>query len=197
MVRGPLSPEHREKIKQSHIGHPVTSETRAKLSAANVNNQYSKGVKRSDAYKAKMREIALGRPPKSVEVRAKHSKAHNKQAGKQSKPEALLQRLLDGNTWKFVGAPKLNDGSINHDHGQYDIPVSADFVDPERRILLFEDGCYWHNCQECGFNYFPQRPLVDAEIDKIAQAAGWVVIRIWQHELGDPNTVLAKIERRR
>jgi len=69
---------------------------------------------------------------------------------------------------------------------------TADVVFPGPRIAVFVDGCYWHGCPE---HYRPARAnqqfwhakidgnkARDAETDRLLLAAGWVSIRVWEHE---------------
>lgn len=74
------------------------------------------------------------------EVLAKHSRDYRKYSARQTKPELLLQTLLDGRRWKFVGAPVLNDGNANPNWKLCDLPISADFVNRKMRTLLMMDG---------------------------------------------------------
>ncbi|MFJ6550028.1 very short patch repair endonuclease [Microbacterium sp. NPDC091676] len=73
----------------------------------------------------------------------------------------------------------------------------ADLVFPTERIAVFVDGCYWHGCPE---HYVASKSNADywrvkiarnrerdADTDATLLAAGWRVVRAWQHE--DPGTV--------
>lgn len=70
------------------------------------------------------------------------------------------------------------------------------------KVAVFVDGCFWHGCPEHG-----TQPKNNADFwrDKIAAnrsrdanttasliEAGWVVIRVWEHE--DMATVARRIE---
>jgi DNA mismatch endonuclease, patch repair protein len=69
--------------------------------------------------------------------------------------------------------------------------VRADVVFPARRLAVFVDGCYWHGCPEhCRV---PTRNATywQAKIDRNMRrdervgaalaAAGWHVLRVWEH----------------
>jgi len=72
---------------------------------------------------------------------------------------------------------------------------TADLVFPRRRIAVFVDGCFWHGCPvhfvmpKTNEGYW--RPKVarnverDRSTDAALHAAGWEVIRIWEHESVD------------
>ncbi|MEU3452870.1 very short patch repair endonuclease [Micromonospora sp. NPDC006766] len=69
---------------------------------------------------------------------------------------------------------------------------TADVVFFTARVAVFVDGCYWHGCPE---HYRPARAndqfwrqkiegnrSRDRETDQLLADAGWIVIRIWEHE---------------
>jgi DNA mismatch endonuclease, patch repair protein len=70
------------------------------------------------------------------------------------------------------------------------------------RIAVFVDGCFWHSCPEHG--HLPKtntswwrlklRSIARRDRDTDAQlaAAGWLVVRIWEHE--DPAEAAQAIE---
>jgi DNA mismatch endonuclease (patch repair protein) len=69
----------------------------------------------------------------------------------------------------------------------------VDIVFPRAKVAVFVDGCFWHGCPEHGFRrheingwYWPEkiRGNKDRDVDTTQrlEAAGWTVIRIWEHE---------------
>lgn len=78
---------------------------------------------------------------------------------------------------------------------------TADIVFTKRRIAVFIDGCYWHACPEHGtvaranVSYWSEKlrrnVARDADTTKQLIAAGWTVLRFWEHE--DPNQVAATV----
>jgi DNA mismatch endonuclease (patch repair protein) len=70
--------------------------------------------------------------------------------------------------------------------------VRPDVVFPRLRIALFIDGCFWHCCPDHGTtpraNTDYWRPKLarnvarDRLVDSQLEAAGWDVIRAWEHE---------------
>ena len=80
----------------------------------------------------------------------------------------------------------------------------ADIVFPSQRIAVFVDGCFWHRCPIHGVsprtNSTYWRAKLDRNVardrrnDEALLAAGWQVIRVWEHE--DPEETADAIARR-
>lgn len=79
---------------------------------------------------------------------------------------------------------------------------TADIVFTRAHLAVFIDGCFWHGCP---IHY--QRPVRnqdywdskraansarDRDTEKRLVAAGWTVLRYWEHE--DPRAVAAAVE---
>lgn len=112
--------------------------------------------------------------------------------GKDTGPELALRRLLYQRGLRYrVNARPLAE-----------IRRKADLVFPGDHVAVFVDGCFWHGCPD---HY---RPAVknadfwrekidanrarDAETNEKLLAAGWRVIRVWEHE--DPARAADEIE---
>jgi DNA mismatch endonuclease (patch repair protein) len=80
-------------------------------------------------------------------------------------------------------------------------PIRPDVVFPKQRIALFIDGCFWHGCPEHGtlpatnVDYWlpkiEENRARDARHNAELTAAGWTVVRAWEHE--DPAAVANKV----
>lgn len=84
------------------------------------------------------------------------------------------------------------------------LPGRPDIVFGRERVVIFLDGCFWHGCPKC---YAPPKSHVDYWKPKIAgnvmrdkkvasklRAAGWVVVRIWQHSIRThPDRTLRRV----
>lgn len=80
-----------------------------------------------------------------------------------------------------------------------DLPVSIDgrkirpdIVFTRARVVIFVDGCFWHGCPEhqvipkSNRDYWVPKLRRNVERDRAADeslsAAGWLVLRVWEHE---------------
>lgn len=86
----------------------------------------------------------------------------------------------------------------------YPLAGKPDFVFPKSKIVLFVDGCLWHGCHrhcripKANRAYWIKKISAnkarDAKIGRKLRAKGWVVIRIWEHEIRN-KTVFRKLTR--
>lgn len=115
---------------------------------------------------------------------------------KNTKPELTIRRLLHADGYRY---------RVDH---RIELPggrVRPDIVFTRARIAVFMDGCFWHACPEHG-----RRPTVndsywgpkltrtvqrDLAATQILAAAGWTVLRFWEHQIAeDAGTVADTIE---
>ncbi|MGA9417132.1 MAG: very short patch repair endonuclease [Terriglobales bacterium] len=78
-----------------------------------------------------------------------------------------------------------------------------DFTFKRNRVVVFIDGCFWHCCPKCG--NMPVNNAVfwkkklggnqrrDRQVNHFLRANGWRVLRIWEHELRNPDAVLKRL----
>lgn len=75
-----------------------------------------------------------------------------------------------------------------------DLRRKADIVFGRSRLAIFVDGCFWHGCPDHGRRrhevngwYWPAKIARnrwrDEDTDQALAAAGWRVLRIWEHEV--------------
>jgi DNA mismatch endonuclease (patch repair protein) len=78
----------------------------------------------------------------------------------------------------------------------------ADVVFGPARVALFIDGCFWHGCPEHGSRrttantqYWSTKvernQARDRDTDERLRAAGWLPLRVWEHE--EPEAVAARV----
>jgi DNA mismatch endonuclease (patch repair protein) len=80
-----------------------------------------------------------------------------------------------------------------HERPLPDLRRQADLVFRRARVAVFVDGCFWHGCPAHGRRahtvngwYWPEKiernRTRDADTDARLRAAGWHVVRVWEHE---------------
>jgi DNA mismatch endonuclease (patch repair protein) len=80
---------------------------------------------------------------------------------------------------------------------------NPDFVFRRVRLALFVDGCFWHGCPKHGRNPDSNRnywlPKLqrnkqrDRMVSRRLRKAGWRVLRLWAHDLNNPELVTRKL----
>lgn len=70
----------------------------------------------------------------------------------------------------------------------------ADLVFRPAKVAVFVDGCYWHGCPVHGQRQhranadfwrekIDRNQARDRDTDQALADAGWIVIRVWEHEM--------------
>jgi DNA mismatch endonuclease (patch repair protein) len=104
--------------------------------------------------------------------------------GRNTRPEMLLRSTLHLAGLRFrVHYP------VRVDAGR---PIVIDIAFPGRRVAVFVDGCFWHACSKhrsipkANRDYWRPKLARNSERDRETGArlehAGWIAIRIWEHE---------------
>lgn len=78
-----------------------------------------------------------------------------------------------------------------------------DFVFSSIKLAVFVDGCFWHRCPKCykqpsnNADFWRSKIEANQKRDKRVnnelRKDGWIVLRIWEHELQDGSKVARKI----
>ncbi|MGA5701803.1 very short patch repair endonuclease [Peterkaempfera bronchialis] len=111
--------------------------------------------------------------------------------GRDTKPEKLLRSALHRRGLRYrVGVRPVSD-----------LRRTADVVFTKARVAVFVDGCYWHGCPEHhrpakkGAAFWQEKiagnQARDAETNEALRDAGWLVIRVWEHE--DPEQAAQEV----
>jgi DNA mismatch endonuclease (patch repair protein) len=106
--------------------------------------------------------------------------------GRDTGPEVALRRALHRSGFRFrKDLPLVIAGKR----------VRPDIVFTRRKVVIFVDGCFWHGCPRHGEVPASNREFWEAKIagtrlrdiqqSALLNAAGWTVVRIWEHELVD------------
>lgn len=101
-----------------------------------------------------------------------------------TKPEMALRSALHALGYRYRKDLRLDlPGGVR---------VRPDIVFTARKVAVFVDGCFWHVCPEHGRQpttnewYWTPKLRRNMERDQAAnaalEAAGWRVVRLWEHE---------------
>ncbi|HET9258404.1 MAG TPA: very short patch repair endonuclease, partial [Pseudonocardiaceae bacterium] len=113
-------------------------------------------------------------------------RSRNMQANRRTdtKPEVSLRSALHRSGYRY-----RKDLSLTLASG---VRVRPDIVFTARKVAVFVDGCFWHVCPEHGrqptTNEWYWTPKLRRNIERDRQAdaalreAGWLVVRVWEHE---------------
>jgi len=106
-------------------------------------------------------------------------------------PERRLRSALHRRGLRFRKHTQIQGESVR---------VAPDIVFPRRRLAVFVDGCFWHSCPQHGSrprtnsNYWSTKlarnESRDARVNDELAAAGWSVLRIWEHIPTDDAVLL-------
>jgi DNA mismatch endonuclease (patch repair protein) len=102
-----------------------------------------------------------------------------------TKPERALASELHRRGLRFRRDVYWTDAAA-------DVRTYIDIAFPRQRVAVFSDGCVWHGCPCRPFspranrNYWvgkiARNVARDRRADAALMAAGWSVIRVWEHE---------------
>lgn len=106
-------------------------------------------------------------------------------------PERRVRSLLHASGYRF---------RVDH---RIDVPggsVRPDIVFTRKRVAIFIDGCFWHRCPQHGTSpranshywgpKLDRNVARDRRVDQALRAAGWTVIRIWEHVAAEEAAAL-------
>lgn len=110
-----------------------------------------------------------------------------------TKPELAVRQELHRRGWRFRVAyrPLLQDRRR-----------TVDIAFTRRKVAVHVDGCFWHGCAahfvppktnpQYWADKIKRNQERDRDTDKLLRAAGWTVLRFWEHE--NSGDVAAAIE---
>jgi DNA mismatch endonuclease (patch repair protein) len=125
--------------------------------------------------------------PKPTTIGASNSGKGNTRTD--TKPELALRSALHRSGLRFRKDLRIKLGAF---------AARPDIVFTKRKVAVFVDGCFWHSCPDHGTrpksNTEYWLPKLEANVardrrnDAALEAAGWTVLRVWEHEPVDEAT---------
>ncbi|WP_189176224.1 very short patch repair endonuclease [Streptomyces lasiicapitis] len=119
----------------------------------------------------------------------------SRQGSRDTAPEIAVRRLLHAAGLRYrvnVPVPGMPRRTI-------------DIAFAKARIAVFMDGCFWHGCPDHATSpkanaewwraKLDKNMARDRETSRHLEAAGWTVLRFWEHER--PEDVAAAVDRAR
>jgi DNA mismatch endonuclease, patch repair protein len=83
------------------------------------------------------------------------------------------------------------------------LPGTPDFSFRSVRLAIFVDGCFWHQCprhatypinnQDFWLAKLNRNRARDRSVNRKLRQKGWRVLRIWEHDLRQPQKVLKRL----
>jgi DNA mismatch endonuclease (patch repair protein) len=111
--------------------------------------------------------------------------------GRDTKPEVALRSAVHALGLRY----RVSARPLKH------VRRTADLVFIKARVAVFLDGCFWHGCPEhhtvaaTNANFWADKVegnrARDRDTDQRLQDAGWLSVRIWEHE--DPCEAALRI----
>ena len=102
--------------------------------------------------------------------------------GRDTGPELRVRRLVHaaGLRYRVNARPES------------DVRRTVDMLFSTSRVVVLIDGCFWHDCPDHGsapksnVDWWREKLATnvsrDRDTDERLQAAGWTVVRVWEHE---------------
>jgi very-short-patch-repair endonuclease len=85
----------------------------------------------------------------------------------------------------------VRDFLTEHRVGYYEI----DEANPELRVAVEVDGCYWHGCTECGYAPQPKMASLDIRKQTYLEKRGWKVVRLKECSIrGDLEGCISQVQ---
>jgi DNA mismatch endonuclease (patch repair protein) len=104
----------------------------------------------------------------------------------------LISILLDAKITRFTRHEKT-------------LPGKPDMAFKQAKLVIFFDSCFWHACPKhfrrpkSNTVYWKAKIEKNKERDRsqrsILRQMGWRVIRVWEHELKHPKTIIRKLRK--
>jgi DNA mismatch endonuclease (patch repair protein) len=123
--------------------------------------------------------------PSSADLVPSSTRVSERLAGtpaRDTRPEIELRRLLHARGLRY----RIDAAVVPGVRRRVDIVFRA------ARVAVLVDGCFWHGCPQHGTSpkrnadFWRQKIETnrrrDADTDARLAAAGWIVVRVWEHE---------------
>lgn len=123
------------------------------------------------------------------------------------RPRRIVRRVMQAN--RSTGTQPelavellLRKSGIRFRRHAVDVPGTPDFVIQRSKVAIFVDGDFWHGYRFAQWKHqlsvywqvkIDRNRNRDRRTFSTLRRRGWKVVRIWEHQLAQPNTVVARI----
>lgn len=112
-------------------------------------------------------------------------------------------RSFDNETTEKAFIQILKKNSIKGWRRNSQLFGKPDFVFPSLNVVIFIDGCFWHNCPKhyrrpsSNVSYWQEKIVRnqrrDRKVNRTLKKKGWTVIRVWEHDIKGGRYLSRKI----
>jgi len=186
----------RDKMSMSHTGMKFTDEHKKRIGIS------TKERVKDVEYIKNLREVMIGHWKDPVYAK-NQSDAIKKYWQDPIWAEKQTEKCLEGNQKAHPNKPECQvieilkslSSSINYvGDGTYWISgMNPDFIDEKNKKIIEVCGCYWHCCSKCGHHHNIEQRQKDASRVKKFKRLGYSVLVVWEHELKQSSSVIAKV----
>lgn len=162
-----------EGIRIRQLGHKQSQETINKRVLKNTGNKHPPRPKGFSEKMSKIMKEAMDNPITKEKNRQHfYNCIRNTELGKPTSIEIKIMNILDKNNISYIRNEFIDD----IDHG-----FAADFLIPDKRIIIEADGDFWHD--------YPNGNEIDHVRTKELKENNYKVLRFWERDIN--NDLLA------
>lgn len=179
----PHTEETKHRLSEIMQGRVVSVETRRRMSEANQRRVLSDWY---EDYIKRLRIIGKNRVlTEDVKEKIRVARAGQIMPYRDTKPERKVQNALR-RMYIDYRKHKILFGLLPqpYKYHRFDIIVDA------RKLIIEIQGCYWHGCPICYSNPSELQKNTsdkDQKIRALAEAGGWKVVWLWEHDININN----------
>ncbi len=194
-------------MKKYYAENPIPQSTKDKISASNTGRKPSlesiektasklRGRKRGPLSIEQKNKISNTLKSKSEHLSKKAKEWHAKETDEEKQKRLAnwieagrknVERMIDGTTIEAYVENELIKQGIEYKTQQKVGWYLVDFIIEKKYVIIEANGCYWHGCEQCGFNDENHVKKRQNELvrEQRLQKRGYTVITVWEHEIRD------------
>lgn len=189
-VRKPMKQETKDRISQSLSGRKMEKPRASFSHSQETKDKISLSVKASIPTRKK--KVIKHRKRFSNKTREKFSEIAKLrwQSMTIAEKEDLVLKIKEGNNWsdtkpELKFKTLLEEKNIQFEQQKRILGYIVDFYIPSVNTIVEIHGCYWHGCEQCGYDkdWHIQKRREDAIREENLRNNGYIVNIVWEHQL--------------